>query len=349
MLQAMGLPLFLVGSNLQALQTLAQTPSLISTFVDANGQYDQPRLMSLVQALTQNLPPSQQIPQTSYQQPVAATGMSYGVPQQTYQAPQASTYGTSSFGTSHYGPASSTSTTTSYGAPSTTAYRSTSDAGNLHVSGYGPMTTQADLIALFTPYVRVDEVVMKPNFSFVNTSDPEGAARARETLNGTMLGGAPIRINPATRRNPASAPGYVYGGTGASAAVSVAPVAPAPVTATGTVDYDSVRDDRGNPATKNLFVAGYGPGTTETQLRDLFSQHCTVTGCVMKGTFSFVNTAEKSMAVQVRERLSGTQFNGGILRINFAKETGRLGTSFDTTYGAAGAQSSRSPYMRPVH
>lgn len=343
-LQAMGLPLFLVGSNVHALQTLAQTPSLLSTFVAANGQYDQPRLLSLVQALTQNLPPSQQVQQAAYQQPMAATGMSYGVPQQTYQAPQTTAYGTTSYATapapSHYGPP--TTTAPAYGAPATTAYRNTSDAGNLHVSGYGPMTTQAEIIALFTPYVRVDEVVTKPNFSFVNTSDPDGAARAREALNGALLGGSPIRINPATRRNPASAPGFVYGGGGAPAAAPVAPVAPAPITATGQIDCDSVRDDRGNPATKNLFVAGYGPGTTEQQLREFFNQHCTVTGCVMKGTFSFVNTADRAMAVKVREALSGTQLNGGTLRINFAKETGRLGTSFDTTYGP----SSRSPYMR---
>jgi hypothetical protein len=53
----------------------------------------------------------------------------------------------------------------------------------------------------------------------------------------------------------------------------------------------------------------------------------------LKGTFSFVNTADKSQAVNVRNALMGTLLNGGSLRINFAKETGRLGTSFDTTYG----------------
>lgn len=345
-LQAMGLPLFLVGCNVHALQTLAQTPSLLSTFLGANGQYDQPRLLSLVQALTQNLPVSQQIQQPVYQPP-ATTGMSYGVPHQSYQAPQM-TYGTNAYGStaasSHYVPQATTGAAT-YGAPAppATGPRSSSDAGNLHVSGYGPMTTQAEIIAFFTPYVRVDEVVMKPNFSFVNTSDPDGATRAREALNGTLLGGMPVRINPATRRNPASAPGFVYGGGGGAAVPApVAPVPPAPVTATGDIDFESVRDDRGNPATKNLFVAGYGPGTTEQQIRDFFSQHCTVTGCVLKGTFAFVNTADRGTAVNVRQILSGSTLNGGPLRINFAKETGRLGTSFDTTYGA----NTRSPYMR---
>ena len=85
-------------------------------------------------------------------------------------------------------------------------------------------------------------------------------------------------------------------------------------------------------ATKNLFVAGYGHGTTEQQLREVFSQHCQVTGTVMKGNFSFVNTADRKSSVIAREGLTGAVINGGVLRINFAKESGRLGTSFDATY-----------------
>lgn len=66
----------------------------------------------------------------------------------------------------------------------------------------------------------------------------------------------------------------------------------------------------------------------------------------MKGSFSFVNTTDKASAVNAREALTGTILNGGSLRISFAKETGRLGTSFDSTYGA----NTRSPYMRnPVY
>jgi len=32
----------------------------------------------------------------------------------------------------------------------------------------------------------------------------------------------------------------------------------------GQVDFNQVRDDRGNPATKNLFVAGYGVVSQQT-------------------------------------------------------------------------------------
>jgi len=107
---------------------------------------------------------------------------------------------------------------------------------------------------------------------------------------------------------------------------------PLPRNALGQIDFNAVRDDRGNPATKNLFVAGYGQGTTEQQLRDVFSQHTQVTGVVIKGSFSFVNTLEKTSAVLARHALLGTVLNGGSLRINFAKESGRLGTSFDSGY-----------------
>jgi hypothetical protein len=58
----------------------------------------------------------------------------------------------------------------------------------------------------------------------------------------------------------------------------------------------------------------------------------------MKGSFTFVNTGERIHACVAREALMGTMVNGGVLRVNFAKETGRLGTSFDLTYGPSTAQ-----------
>ena len=176
---------------------------------------------------------------------------------------------------------------------------------------------------------------------------------------GTLLGGLPIRINQATRRaktndgpsfgGAAPAPS-IYGNAGQSVpglpnaappatglleqpgGFSAAPGVPPP----GDIDVSQVRDDRGNPATKNLFVAGYGQGTTEYQLRDVFGQHAQIIGIIVKGTFSFVNTADRASAVRARQLLSGTVLNGGVLRINFAKESGRLGTSFDVTYNNVG-------------
>ena len=78
-----------------------------------------------------------------------------------------------------------------------------------------------------------------------------------------------------------------------------------------------------------ILFAGYGPGTSETQIRQIFSQHSNVVGVVLKGNFTFVNTSSREDAVKAREMLQGNMINGGPLRINFAKETGRLGTSFD--------------------
>jgi len=349
--QSLGLPMFLVGQDTQALQTLASTPSLLSTFVDSNGMYDQPRLTSLVQTLSQNSNPPSQTPLGhfggGYQQ-----SSGYGAPAQTGYAGAPTgggIYGPASGGA--YGPASSGA----YGGaswqgsgPKNGFREQRSNDGNLHVSGYGPTTTQVDIINLFSPYVHVDDVVMKGTFSFVNTSDPEGANRAREALSGALLGGTPIRINVAQRKKrddgppPIAAPaaGSFYGGAGQPApGISSNPTMMAPAgfppavrTPAAAVDVSSVRDDRGNPATKNLFVAGYGQGTTELQLRDVFGQHAQIIGIILKGTFSFVNTLDKAAAVRAREQLSGTMLNGGVLRINFAKESGRLGTSFDVTY-----------------
>jgi len=62
-------------------------------------------------------------------------------------------------------------------------------------------------------------------------------------------------------------------------------------------------------------------------LRDAFSQHAVVTGILQKATFSFVNTSDCESVGRGRE--AGQIINGGAFRINFAKETGRLGTTFD--------------------
>lgn len=352
MVQAMGLPLFLVGSNVQALQTIASNPSLLNTFVDANGMYDQQNLMALVQTLGQSMPA---VPQ---QQPAAQVyGNTYAqqVPAQTYGRNPSSTYGPAgsvpmtSYGqqsSSHYGPAA-----TAPAAAPVPGYRGDKNTeANLHMAGYGPTTTQAEIIALFSPYVRVKEVVMKNGFCFVNTNDPAGAQNAKDNLTGALVGGMPIRINMAQRRDRDSAPtpaASIYGRAGAAVTTGVghamgmvgtAPAIPAPQlapTTMGQIDVNSVRDDRGNPATKNLFVAGYGPSTTESELRGIFGQHAIITGCVMKGNFAFVNTGDRLAAITARQALSGSVVNGGVLRINFAKETGRLGTSFDLTYNAA--------------
>jgi RNA recognition motif-containing protein len=357
--QSLGLPMFLVGQDIQALQTLASTPSLLSTFVDSNGMYDQARLTSLVQTLSQNSKPKPQ------PQPVATGHMGAGGYQQPYQGGQNRYGGAPPGGGGIYGPASGgaygpSSGSGAYGGgwqaggPPKNGFREQkSSDGNLHVSGYGPATTQVDIINVFAPYVQVDEVVMKGTFSFVNTSDPPGAARAREALTGALIGGQPIRINVATRKKREDGPppfggappmASVYGGAGQSVPglPSQPPPMmnqggfPPPVAPPGNVDVNSVRDDRGNPATKNLFVAGYGPGTTEFQLRELFGQHAQILAIIVKGTFCFVNTSDRVDAVRARECLSGSMFNGGVLRINFAKESGRLGTSFDVTYNQAG-------------
>ncbi|KAL7542505.1 hypothetical protein ACHAXR_011836 [Thalassiosira sp. AJA248-18] len=319
----MGLPLFLVGSNLLALQTLAANPGLLASFKDVNGVYKQPELINLVQTLTQNVAP--QASQPNHMPGYAAVN-AFQPTQNFYQPPSAP-----AFAQPEPAPL-----------PGTRGYRGDQNVGdaNLHLSGYGPTTSNEQIIAMFAPYVHVTEIVNKSGFSFVNTRDPDGAKRAREALNGSLLGGTPCRINPATRktRNPN------FGGGGEGPPAISAGLESLPRNSIGQVDYSQVKDDRGNPATKNLFVAGYGPGTTEQQIKDIFGQHATVISVIMKGTFSFVNTDNRDAAVIARSSLGGQQLNGGVMRINFAKETGRLGTSFDSTYGPASGGSTYGRY-----
>ncbi|KAL7470994.1 hypothetical protein ACHAXS_011293 [Conticribra weissflogii] len=195
---ALGLPLFLVGCHTQALQTLAAAPDLLNTFKDVNGVYDQPRLMNLVKTLTQNIAPAQ-----SSQTNLGFTNSTHTNSSNYYQS-----------NSTPYAPPgqSFSAATNAFPTPAPTAqlhqprggggYRGDQNIGeaNLHLSGYGPGTTDSDIINLFAPYVHVVEVVQKGSFSFVNTMDPVGAAKARECLNGALLGGMPVRINIATRK-----------------------------------------------------------------------------------------------------------------------------------------------------
>eukprot|EP00977_Amphora_coffeiformis_P000975 scaffold212_cov173-Amphora_coffeaeformis.AAC.1 len=349
--QTLGLPLFLVGQDTQALQTLASSPGLLNSFVDSTGMYDQARLLSLVQTLTGAPAPPPAAPPAMYPPhvPPAAVSSPYR-PGGGYPSYPEPSLGGSKFANPLRPP---------------TGLRNGGDEGNLHVSGYGPMTTQADLIALFSPFVVVNEVVMKGTFAFVNTSDPVNAQRAREALTGSIVGGQPIRINQAQRKGRESGPPSrsnfpthsPYGPAGGAptqnfpfAAPGAPPNPPPPpqLFQPQPTSVDDVRDSRGNAPTKNLFVAGYGPGTSEAQMRQIFSQHCNVVGVVLKGNFTFVNTGSREDAVKAREMLQGNVINGGPLRINFAKETGRLGTSFDLTYNQqSGPNGARRPPNQP--
>lgn len=300
LVQALGLPSFLVGQNITVLQTVAAS-GLLNAFVDANGMYDQVRILNLVATMTQNLSSksNQPVIQNQTIKPYVAT-VPFSVAQPAV-------------------------------IPAKTGYRGDQNLMecNLHLSGYGPGTSIDMITSLFSPYVKVEEIVPKNGFMFVNTSDPEGAKRAKEALNGVIVGGQPLRINLALRR--AKLPTFEAQDASSFMNPPNRFVTPSlPTNPYGKIDVDSVTDDRGNPATRNLFVAGFGPGTTEDELFTIFSQHAALTNVVLKGAFAFVNTMEKSAAVTARDALTGAIVHGGALRINFAKESGRLGTSFDT-------------------
>lgn len=309
--QALGLPLYLVGQDTNALQTLASSPGLLNNLVDSTGMYDQARLLSLVQTLSGAPTPAAAPPPP----PVGAPPFAPPVP-----PPAPAPYGSVGGFNSSYGGG------VPFGGSRSSGSMRSSDEGNLHVSGYGPMTTQADIIALFSQYVVVDEVVMKGTFAFVNTSDPFNAQRAREALTGTPLGGQLLRINQAQRKGRDSGPPshsnaspygpsggapqgqpFQYGAQGGGAPPNQRPAPPGPPSFPPPAQpssIDDVRDSRGNAPTKNLFVAGklgdlilpcaklcrltllrsgYGPGTTEPQVRQIFSQHSNVIGVVLKG------------------------------------------------------------------
>jgi hypothetical protein len=255
--QSMGLPMFLVGQDTQALHTLVNS-GFLNSLIDASGMYDQARLMSLVQTLSGSPAAAPPLRATPYAPP----------------PPQAMNTGFGSGG--GYAPYGADN---GYGSQRPVPGMRGNDDGNLHVSGYGPTTTQADIIGMFSQFVIVKEVVMKGSFCFVNTNDPFNAERAREALTGTLLGGLPLRINPAQRKGreaPPSGPGgsSAYGPSSYGPAGGAHSFPPShhsggfpngqgmPPPAQGMpppvqpIGVDHVRDSRGNAPTKNLFVAG---------------------------------------------------------------------------------------------
>lgn len=143
----MGLPLFLVGSNVQALQTLASNPGLLASFKDSNGVYKQPELINLVQTLTQNVAP--QAAQMTHMPAYPAPAVSVPPPAQNFYQPPAVPYAQPP-----------QPPQPAHHHASSVGYRGDQNVGdaNLHISGYGPTTTNEEIIAMFAPYVHVTEI-----------------------------------------------------------------------------------------------------------------------------------------------------------------------------------------------
>ena len=67
---------------------------------------------------------------------------------------------------------------------------------NLHISDLSPQTTAEEVSALFKPYCKVIDVVIKTTFGFVHTTSVEGATGAMFSLQGTdKLHGKALKIS----------------------------------------------------------------------------------------------------------------------------------------------------------
>jgi RNA recognition motif-containing protein len=174
---------------------------------------------------------------------------------------------------------------------------------NLHVSGFGPGTTAAEIEDLFKPYCTIDKVVMKDKYCFVNSTSIEQATAARQALNGTMHNGGSLVVGVAKDRE-SHAP--------AAMAARITPTSPRGVQ--GSFPSQS-------QSTRNLHVSGFGPGTTGTQIEDVFRPYCTgLLKVVFKEKYAFVNTSSIAEAEGARNALQGTDVNGGALVIGVAKD-----------------------------
>jgi hypothetical protein len=82
-------------------------------------------------------------------------------------------------------------------------------------------------------------------------------------------------------------------------------------------------DENGNNASRSLHVSGFGDGTTKQDIHRLFKPFSrnveVVPKCFGSHLFMFVNTASNDNAIEARMHMYGRLFNGGRLKINFAK------------------------------
>jgi hypothetical protein len=92
---------------------------------------------------------------------------------------------------------------------------------------------------------------------------------------------------------------------------------------TTTPHFSTHIDERGNVASSNLHVSGFGIGTTKQAVYHLFKPFCQHLEVVskVKGAqcYMFVNTGSTEEAVDARLQLHGKVLNEGQLKINFAK------------------------------
>ena len=76
------------------------------------------------------------------------------------------------------------------------------------------------------------------------------------------------------------------------------------------------------PPHKNLYVSGYGEGTTTKEMEQIFSKHCTVLNVVSyhKNRYMFVNTWNVASATKAMRALDGTIVNGGYIKVKYSKQ-----------------------------
>lgn len=177
---------------------------------------------------------------------------------------------------------------------------------NLHVSEFGPGTTEEHVVALFAQYCTVKSVVMKSGYCFVNTADVESATVAMEAVQGTLLNDRPIVVNFARDRMAVLNAGL-----------------------DGGLRPDSGFNAGGGTGpqfvpTRNLHVSGYGPNATQEELNSLFAPLCKLKNVVMKMGYCFVNSTSVEGAVAARTALQGHVVDGQPITINFAKDRGGL-------------------------
>lgn len=96
------------------------------------------------------------------------------------------------------------------------------------------------------------------------------------------------------------------------------------------VEPNNPIDSKPNKPTRNLHVCGFPTKSSTPDLKKIFSDVTQVASIHRPSPeYIFINTPTKQCAAKAKDALNDTVFNGGRLRIRYAKEVGKKGTSFN--------------------
>ncbi|KAJ3112567.1 hypothetical protein HDU96_004418 [Phlyctochytrium bullatum] len=167
----------------------------------------------------------------------------------------------------------------------------------------------ADLLAAFSPFGPIESLRILPEreCAFVNFHKTEDAILARETLQGTRIGG-------------------LSSGSGVSGAAAGG-------VRIGFGKVEAISDAQGSQPTKSLWIGNIPPSTDPLELEAIFSAFGPIESArvLTHKNCGFVNFDKLEDAMEARKVMNGKEIGGSVVKIGYAKVPGKFGSVVGTS------------------